>query len=120
MLKNLFLKLETLIVGALLKLTETEQVAVDDETPHLALYHFPSCPFCVKVRWVINKLNLRIELRDIHRNREHERELILKGGHLMVPCLRIEDGKGAIRWLYESTDIIRYFVERFGQRKKRN
>ena len=63
---------------------------------------------------MINILNLKIVLRDIHQNREHGRELILKGEHPMVPCLRIEDGMGDLRWLYESSDIIHYLTSQRG------
>jgi glutathione S-transferase len=30
-----------------------------------------------------------------------------------VPCLRIEDNNGDVRWMYESGDIISYLDQRF-------
>ena len=30
------------------------------------------------------------------------------GGKLKVPCLRIENNKGEVNWMYESSDIITY------------
>ena len=41
-----------------------EQQAVDARTRKLALYHFPTCPFCLKTRRVIRQLSLDIELRN--------------------------------------------------------
>ena len=91
---------------------------MNDESEHLILYHFPYCPFCIEVRRVINKLNLKIGLRDIHSDDEHKKELVLGGGQAIVPCLKILDKEGNARWLYESIDIIQYLVARFGQKGK--
>ena len=38
------------------------------------------------------------------------RELLMGGGRATVPCLRIEDDAGAVRWLYESNDIVEYLA----------
>jgi glutathione S-transferase len=35
-------------------------------------------------------------------------DLIAGGGKDQVPCLRIENDDGDVRWLYESIDIVRY------------
>ena len=42
-------------------------------------------------------------------------ELIRGGGSPTVPCLRIEDSSGDVRWLYESLDIIKFLKERKNQ-----
>ena len=39
---------------------------------------------------------------------ENNADLIAGGGKSQVPCLRIEDEKGDVSWMYESLDIIRY------------
>jgi glutaredoxin 2 len=71
------------------------------------LYQYDSCPFCVRVRRVINELGIPVAIRDTLRDPQARRELIEGGGRSMVPCLRIERG-GEVSWLYESLDIIDY------------
>lgn len=93
-----------------------EQTRTDAATRALALYHFQACPFCRKVRRDIGLLGLRIEERDIKRERARHDELVAGGGKKQVPCLRIEEGDGRVRWLYESRDITRYLRDRFGAR----
>ena len=39
------------------------------------------------------------------------KELIRGGGRPTVPCLRIENDKGEVQWMYESLDIIDYLAE---------
>ena len=84
----------------------------------LRLYHFASCPFCVKVRLAARRLGVQLEERNIRRDPGAREELLDGGGKTQVPCLRIEDNEvpqsGATRWLYESSDIIRYLESRFG------
>ncbi len=118
MLEKLFSKIENLLVGEPIERPEAEQRVVDEETKRLSLYHFPMCPYCLRVRRMIKKLKLDIELRDINRLPEYRTELITHGGHSMVPCLRVEDHEGNVRWMYESSDINRYLIERFGQKEK--
>ena len=72
------------------------------------LYHLSGCPFCIKVRVMMWWLGVKIPLRNIAANPEYRHELIAGGGKEQVPCLRIEHGDGQFRWLYESSDIIRY------------
>jgi len=71
-----------------------------------ALYHYPGCPFCTRVRFALWRMGLEIEMRDIHADRGHERELVKGGGRRQVPCLRIQGPNNDVRWLYESRDII--------------
>lgn len=117
MLESLFSKIENLLVGEPIERPEAEQRVVDDETKHLSLYHFQTCPYCLRVRRVIKKLRLNIELRDISRVPEYRTELITHGGYSTVPCLRIEDHEGKVRWMYESSDINRYLIGRFAQKR---
>ena len=90
-----------------------QQRLVDAETAALALYHYETCMYSARVRKVILRLRLRIELRDIMQEAQFRHELLQGGGRGTVPCLRIAGGD-ATQWLYESADIIRYLVERFG------
>ncbi|WP_018870434.1 MULTISPECIES: glutathione S-transferase N-terminal domain-containing protein [unclassified Thioalkalivibrio] len=90
-----------------------EQARVDEQTRALALYHFPACPFCIKARRAMQRLSLDIELRNAQPAGEHRETLQTEGGKLQVPCLRIEEGDGSVRWLYESGAIIDYLESRF-------
>ena len=74
----------------------------------LVLYQFNGCPFCVKVRRELKRLGLRIELKDADKVPAFKAELLKGGGELQVPCLRIPEGDGKFRWMYESSAIVEY------------
>lgn len=93
---------------------ETEQQAVDARTRNLALYHFPTCPFCLKARRTIRRLSLNIELRDAKHDPAHRDALIAGGGKPQVPCLLMTDANGKQTWLYESDAINAYLDHAFG------
>lgn len=88
------------------------QSAVDLAAKDMSLYQFHACPFCVKTRRALHKLNVSVELRDAKNNQQHRQALLEQGGRIKVPCLRI-DSDGASTWLYESSDIISYLNQRF-------
>lgn len=96
-----------------LKREANEQASVDAQTKKLALYQYAACPFCVKVRRAMKRSGLTIETRDAKRSEQFKDELLKGGGQLKVPCLRIEDENGDVRWMYESGDIISYLEQRF-------
>lgn len=91
-----------------------EQQAIDARTQNLALYHYPTCPFCLKTRRAIQRLSLNIELRDAQHDAAHRAALIAGGGKAQVPCLLITDAQGQSTWLYESNDINAYLNREFG------
>jgi len=91
-----------------------EQHAIDARTGRLALYHFPTCPFCLKSRRIMKRLALNIELRDAKNDAPHRAALIAGGGKPQVPCLLITDDTGQQTWLYESDAINAYFNREFG------
>ncbi len=93
---------------------EAEQQAIDARTQQLVLFHFPTCPFCIKTRRVIRRLSLKIELRDARNNPADRAALIAGGGKPQVPCLRITDAQGTQTWLYESDAINAYLNGEFG------
>lgn len=95
------------------KRSSEEQSAVEQACQALALYQTQFCPFCVKVRYEIERLDLPIELRDVGRNPPFRQELIAGGGRATVPCLQITADDGQVTWLYESEDINRYLRQRF-------
>ncbi|WP_179527373.1 glutathione S-transferase N-terminal domain-containing protein [Ectopseudomonas composti] len=95
-----------------LKRSPEAQAEVERATANLALYQFHACPFCVKVRRRMHRLNLPVQLRDAKNDAEHRQALEQHGGRIKVPCLRIEES-GQSTWLYESKAIIAYLDQRF-------
>lgn len=91
-----------------------EQQAVDARTRSLALYHFPTCPFCLKSRRTMRRLSLNIELRDARHDEAHRAALVAGGGKPQVPCLLITGDDGTKTWLYESDAINAYLNREFG------
>lgn len=118
MLEDFLSRMEDFFAGKPFERTEEEQRAVDEETKGLSLYHFPSCPYCLRVRSELERLKLNIELKDIHQFPEYREELIKYGGRPTVPCLRIQREDGTVQWLYESPDINRFLGEKFGPRQE--
>ena len=104
--------IDWLFKPSVVKRNDEEQAKVDQETKILKLYQFYACPFCVKTRRSIKRLNLKVETRNAQAEGEFRKELELNGGKIKVPCLKIE-GAGKASWLYESNDIIKYLDERF-------
>lgn len=94
--------------------SEADQRAVDARTRKLALYHFPTCPFCLKTRRTLHRLSLDVELRDAQNDAGHRAALIEGGGKPQVPCLLIADTEGGPTWLYESDAINAYLNHEFG------
>ncbi len=76
--------------------------------PNHQLFYFDTCPFCIKVRFALWKMGIKVKMKDILLRRENKAELIAGGGKKQVPCLRIEKSN-EIEWLYESDAIIKYF-----------
>ncbi len=77
------------------------------------LYYFTTCPYCIAVRLVMWRLRLSMPLKNIMTDAVTRADLLNGGGKEQVPCLRIEDDNGGVRWMYESADIIRYLRTRF-------
>ncbi|RTZ47597.1 glutaredoxin [Candidimonas sp. SYP-B2681] len=88
------------------------QAAVIKQAAGLSLYQFHACPFCVKTRRTLHRLNVPVTLHDAKNDPVQRERLLAGGGKVKVPCLLIqEDGKS--RWLYESKAIIAYLEQRF-------
>ncbi|MCK7458673.1 glutaredoxin domain-containing protein [Idiomarina aminovorans] len=92
--------------------SDEAQQKVDEACKSLTLYQFAACPFCVKVRKEIARLNLNLELKDAKNNEQHRQELLDGGGRVKVPCLRIKQGDN-VQWMYESDDINQYLQKHF-------
>ncbi|MFT2090784.1 glutathione S-transferase N-terminal domain-containing protein [Paraglaciecola sp. 2405UD69-4] len=97
--------------GAKKTRTPDEQRQVEKAIHGLSLYQFFACPFCIKTRRVMHKLNLPIVRRNASKSPFRE-ELLQQGGKIQTPCLRIEEGEKVV-WMYESSEIIKYLEERF-------
>tara|TARA_Y100001970_G_C14130243_1_gene801307 strand:+ start:210 stop:578 length:369 start_codon:yes stop_codon:yes gene_type:complete len=94
------------------KYTQEEAAKVETACKSLTLYEFYLCPFCIKVRRHMHRLNLPIQQKDAKRNKAYELELIEGGKKRKVPCLRIERDSGT-EWMYESSQIKAYLSEQF-------
>jgi glutaredoxin len=88
------------------------QAQVDQAAKGLTLYQFQACPFCVKTRRTLHRLNVPVALRDAKNNEQDRQTLLEQGGKVKVPCLRIEEN-GQATWMYESKVIIDYLNQRF-------
>jgi glutathione S-transferase len=115
MLQKWLEKLTGPVIHQPVERSEDQQRRVDRQTRHLSLYHFSSCPYCIRIRRVLERLKLHVELRDIRRDPQHRQILLEGGGRSMVPCLRIEQTDGSVEWMYESLHIQRYLEQRFGE-----
>ncbi len=88
------------------------QAQVESAAKGLTLYQFHACPFCVKTRRTLRRLNVPVALRDAKNNEQDRQTLLEQGGKIKVPCLRIEEN-GQTTWMYESKVIIDYLDKRF-------
>ena len=90
-----------------------EQEVQQQKANNLTLYQFYACPFCIKTRRAIHRLNINITTKDASNDQHARQELKDCGGEIKVPCLKIADGDST-QWMYESNDIIQYLDNRFG------
>ncbi|OLS62099.1 glutathione S-transferase N-terminal domain-containing protein [Pseudomonas putida] len=97
---------------AKLKRDPAAQARVEEQARGLTLYQFHACPFCVKTRRTLHRLNVPVALRDAKNNEQDRQALLEGGGKIKVPCLRIEED-GKTTWMYESKVIIEYLDKRF-------
>jgi len=98
--------------GSKLKRTAKAQQQLEAELEKLSLFQFFACPFCIKTRRAMYKLNLPIVKRNASQGSPFREELLKGGGKIQTPCLRIEKDDG-VEWLYESSEIISYLEKRF-------
>jgi glutaredoxin len=96
-----------------LKRSPEAQARVEAELKNFALYQFFACPFCIKTRRALHRLNLPMERRNAQPGSPHRDQLAQGGGRIKVPCLRIDENDNTT-WMYESGDIIAYLEKRFG------
>ncbi|WP_210397529.1 glutaredoxin family protein [Motiliproteus sediminis] len=113
LLGRLILLINALTLPRGVKRSAEQQALIDQQTAALALYQYKACPFCVKVRRSMKRHSLAIETREVKNHPVHRAELEQGGGQVKVPCLRIDEGNGQVRWLYESSEIVSYLEQRF-------
>ena len=80
--------------GTKLKRTSEAQQQVEAELEKLSLYQFFACPFCIKTRRAMYKMNLPIVKRNASQGSPYREELLQGGGKIQTPCLRIEKDAG--------------------------
>ena len=90
-----------------------DQKAVDSQTQNIELYQFFACPFCIRTRRTIRKLNIKIVTRNAQSEGVYRSELLSEGGKIQVPCLKITEND-KITWMYETAEIATYLEKRFG------
>ncbi len=90
------------------------QAKVDQACRSMVLYHFKTCPFCIKVRKEMHHLALPIDKRDAQHDAKNKADLVAGSGDDKVPCLKITDANGQVQWLKDSGAIISYLDQRFG------
>ncbi len=88
------------------------QQEINASAEGLSLYQFYACPFCVKTRRAIHRLNVPVSYIDAQSNHQNREDLLNGGGAIKVPCLRIEEDD-KITWMYESSEIISYLNDRY-------
>jgi len=129
MLKKILLKIFREGVGGLMafvswltsprkiKRSPEEQQRVDAIAKNMSMYQYFACPFCIKTRRTVHRLNIPVEYRDAQiRGGEHRNTLEKEGGQTKVPCLRIDE-RDKTTWLYESNDIVAYLNKTFDPAK---
>ena len=90
---------------------EQSDIRAKEQKEYYDLYYFASCPFCIKVRIQLALLGVHLPLKNIKTSPDKKEALIEGGGKKQVPCLRIQKANDDVQWLYESTDIVRYFKQ---------
>lgn len=77
----------------------------------IIFYARPTCPYCAKVRSVLDELGISYDEKDIN-NEEVLQDLLARGGKKMVPYI-VDDETGTE--MYESDDIVTYLKEQYGK-----
>ncbi|MDQ7003294.1 MAG: glutathione S-transferase N-terminal domain-containing protein [Ghiorsea sp.] len=125
MLKKISLKMFREGVGGLMafvswltnprkiKRSPEEQQRVDTIAKNMSMYQYFACPFCIKTRRTVHRLNIPLEYRDAQvRGSEHRNTLEKEGSQIKVPCLRIDESDKTT-WIYESNTIIAHLNQTF-------
>ncbi|MCK4707432.1 MAG: glutathione S-transferase N-terminal domain-containing protein [Gammaproteobacteria bacterium] len=91
-----------------------QQQLVENQLKEMTIYQLYACPFCIKTRRALRRLNLPMEVKSVSMGSPYREELEKGGGRIQVPCLRLQSNDSDV-WMYESADIINYLEKQFGQ-----
>ncbi len=111
-LGKIILFLDAIFTPTAMIRSDSEQAKINEATQSMQLYELNMCPFCVKVRRSIKRLNLQIQLREIADDPKAHSELMAGGKIDQVPCLKIIENNKE-KWIYESSEIITYLENQF-------
>ncbi|MDQ6955842.1 MAG: glutathione S-transferase N-terminal domain-containing protein [Mariprofundaceae bacterium] len=101
-----------------IKRSQEAQNTINEQVKSMSMYQYFACPFCIKTRRTVHRLNIPLEYRDAQvRGGEHRNTLEKEGGKIKVPCLRIDEGDKTT-WLYESNAIVEYLNQQFNSTSK--
>lgn len=93
------------------KVKETSKLGPRPEKP-IEIYEFESCPFCRKVREIVAVLDLDVIFYPCPRNSPNFRPKVAQmGGKKQFPYM-VDPNTGVA--MYESDDIIKYLVTKYG------
>ncbi|PKI49340.1 hypothetical protein CRG98_030268, partial [Punica granatum] len=93
------------------KIKETSRIGPRPEKP-IEIYEFESCPFCRKVREIVAILDLDVLFYPCPRNGPNFRPKVVQmGGKQQYPYM-VDPNTGVA--MYESDEIIKYLVTKYG------
>ncbi|XP_012072967.1 uncharacterized protein LOC105634688 [Jatropha curcas] len=93
------------------KVKESSKVGPRPEKP-IEIYEFESCPFCRKVREIVSVLDIDVLFYPCPKNGPTFRPKVVQmGGKQQFPYM-VDPNTGTA--MYESDDIIKYLVEKYG------
>ncbi|QFU81167.1 glutaredoxin family protein [Natronorubrum aibiense] len=79
----------------------------------ITLYDLPGCPFCGMVRSKLDELDLEYDTIEVPRAHSERTEVEAVSGQTGVPV--ITDEKQGIEGMPESSDIVAYLEETYGE-----
>jgi glutathione S-transferase len=88
---------------------------IQDERPELFLYDSATCVYCYRVRRVIERLKLSVQLLDVDTQPKFRKELVAARGRGTVPVLRLVGRERSVL-LPESADIIALLERAYASR----
>ena len=74
--------------------------------PTLEFYYYDFCPFCVRVKKTIKKLNIKVTYCNTMEDPSCEQKLFTDTGRRTVPCLYIDNIP-----MHESSEIISWLQD---------
>ena len=82
---------------------------------HLEFFYFEACPFCQIVLKEIERLNIKVDYKNIHKDRQNLERLVQDTGRKTTPCLYIDN-----KPMFESRDIIEWLRKHADELEKKD